>query len=300
MPFARPPRFIFCLAVCAALIACGTATADSDRLVDHLDRSWIENATWYEGEAEVNAYEATLEKYGAAREAERVIHILVTEGHDPEMLVKADDWRRDDLVPMLKFNSVVSVRTGIYHYQQMLSFFFDRRDLGLAKMTLASHEWCGNTFKQLVNHDGRSTYDFNTYWDGQGDGSFEVDFPEDLVIYEALPVAVRPLRFAEGLTVETPLLGPQRSSQATRPVIEKATVRVGAVETIEVPFGRGRAWPVTVEHAGGSDALWFEADFPHRLLRWEQAGGDRFELSASDRLAYWQLTGPGDETAFPN
>ena len=86
------------------------------RLADVLDTSWIENESWYDGRAEINLYDATLVMYGESRQADELAHIFVTESHDPELLVKADDWRRPGLVPVLKLNYVRSVRTGVYQF----------------------------------------------------------------------------------------------------------------------------------------------------------------------------------------
>lgn len=264
-------------------------------LFDVLDPMWIENATWYDGTAEINLYDATLVKYGQPREADELVHIFVTESHDEDLLVKADDWRRPGLVPILKFNYVTSVRTGVYRYEQMLSFFFDRRDLHLAKMTLSSHEWCGNTFKELVNFGDRESFDFNTYWDGQGNGSYEVDLPEDLVVYESLPGQLRALRFADGLEASFPLLPTQLSSRVAPLSWTRATVRVTGRGEVDVPAGTFDAWTLELEHAGGQDTFAFEADFPHRMLSWRQASGDSFRLKTSKKMAYWAKAGLGNE-----
>lgn len=177
----RAPSIFFLTVVLTAAIGCRQTVAQTGQseaearfpaseLFQQVDPAWVIDPYWFDGTAEINRYRATLVKYGQPRAADDVVHILVTEDHNPDLLVKGDDWRAPGLVKMLKFNYVTSVRTGVYTYQQMLSFFFDRADTRLAKMTLASHEWCGNSFKELVNFRGRSSYEFNTYWDGQGNG----------------------------------------------------------------------------------------------------------------------------------
>jgi hypothetical protein len=279
-------------------VSWSTAAADPSSLLSVLQKSWVDNAYWHDGKAEVNLYKASLVMYGKPRPAESVAHIIVTEKHRPDLLVKADDWRQPDLVDILKFNYVTNVRTGVYSYQQMLSFFFDRQDLHLAKMTLASHEWCGNTFKQLVNFRGKSSFSFNTYWDGQGEGSFPVEFPVDLVVYESLPVQLRALPFAVGFKTELSLLPRQLSSQVAPPQIEIAQLEVVGREDLRVAAGRFETWVVELRHKAGTDRLFFEAPFPHRLVRWQAAAGNLFELAKSKKLAYWQLTDLGDESAL--
>ena len=290
------PRQLSTFAVFVFLIASvAYAQQPPPRLADVLDTSWIENEYWYDGTAEINLYDATLVKYGEPRQADELVHIFVTESHDPELLVKADDWRRPGLVPMLKLNYVTSVRTGVYRYQQMLSFFFDRRDLGLAKMTLSSHEWCGNSSKELVNFQGRESFDYNTYWDGQGNGSYAVDLPDDLVVYDSLPGQLRALPWADGLAATFPLLPTQLSSRVQPLSWSDATVRVTGRGGVEVSAGTFDAWNVELEHAGGRDLLAYEAAFPHRMLSWQQASGDSFGLKRSEKMAYWAKAGVGDE-----
>ncbi|MCK5453055.1 MAG: hypothetical protein KAJ16_01770, partial [Calditrichia bacterium] len=67
---------------------------------------WMRNTYWFEGKAEINFYKAKIYKYGTPRQADEVIHILVTEKHKPDLLVKADNWREEGLVDMLKFNYI--------------------------------------------------------------------------------------------------------------------------------------------------------------------------------------------------
>lgn len=264
-------------------------------LFQHLDPQWVQNEYWYRGEAEIDLYDASLVKYGEPREVDEVAMIFVTEDFEPDLLVKADDWQRPDLVPMFKLNYVISVQTGVYRYEQMLSFFFRRADLGLTKMTLSSHEWCGNSFKELINHGERESFDFNTYWDGQGNGEYGVDFPDDLVLYDSLPAQLRALRFEEGLEATMHLLPTQLSSRVSPPAWETATLRVLPKTKVEVPAGTFEAWPVEVFHARGTDRLAFEAAYPNRMVRWHQAGGDRYELETSETMAYWNLNGKDDE-----
>ncbi|MEM8963205.1 MAG: hypothetical protein AAGD38_17100, partial [Acidobacteriota bacterium] len=274
-------------------------TSSRADFVDQLDTGWMQNDYWFDGTAEINQYASTRIMYGTPRPTDETAHIIVTEKHDPELLVKADDWRRPGLLDVVKFNYVTSARTGVYTYHQMFSFFFAQSDLRLAKMTLASHEWCGNTFKELVNVEGRESYDFNTYWDGQGNGSHDVDFPDGLVVYDSLPVQLRALPWRLGLRTELDLLPSQLSSKAPRPRWSRATLEVTAEETIEVEAGRFTTWVVELEHDRGTDRLWFETAFPHRMIRWEAASGDTHALRASTKMPYWQFNQPSDEQRLP-
>lgn len=271
-----------------------------ENFFEQVDHKWIENEYWFRGKAEVNFYQSNIMRYGTPRETKDVVHILVTEKHDPGLLVKADNWQRPGLLNMLKFNYVVNYQTGIYNYHQLMSVFFDQADLRTAKMTFGSQEWCGNSFKEMVNFKGKSSLTFNTYWDGQGNGKFEVNFPEDLVLYDALPVQLRMLKFKTGLIAKIQMLPTQFSSKISRPNPEEAVISVKSRDTIQVRAGEFACYRVEVAHSKGVDRLWFEAQFPHRLLLWEAFSGNRFELIESKNLAYWQLNKPGDEKYLPD
>ena len=263
------------------------------------DPAWPSHSYWYDGTAELNFYSAAIAKYGQPRQTDEVVHILVTEDHNPQLLVKADDWRSPGNVKMLKLNLQRTFRTGIYEYREMMTAYFDHNRRSFAKMTFASQEWCGSSFKEVVNYEGRSSYHFNTYWDGQGNGSYEVEFPSDMVPYDSLPAYLRMLDWNVGLKGDLQVLESQFSSKASPPKVHTAQLNVSRVEEVEVPAGAFQAYRVELEVGDKPELLWFEQEFPHRLLRWEAANGDRLELRASKKLPYWRLNKLGDETHLP-
>ncbi|MEM1181353.1 MAG: hypothetical protein AAGM22_23625 [Acidobacteriota bacterium] len=295
----QPVRFAAVLLAGALAVTLPGAAPAAD-LWSHLDTNFANNAYWFDGTAEVNLYDAKIVIYGQPRDAEEVAHIIVTEDLLPDSLVKADNPGREGLIPALKFNYTTEARTGVYTYRQMLSFFFDRGDMNAAKMTLTHNEWCGNTFKQLVNYQDRASYDYNTYWEGGGDGSFDVEFPKDLVIYDSIPVQLRALNFKVGLQAGIKLLPRQLSSRAQRPAVKPAVVRVTHREKVTVPAGEFDAFRLEIEHPGGLDSLHFEAAYPHRMIRWQRADRDLFELSHSEKMPYWQYNRPADAERLPN
>src|SRR5690606_37637721 len=93
--------------------------------------------------------------------------------------VKAD-WPYDGkpVVTMMKTNLVEDVDTDNYPYRSMTSVFAPRDDVMRPhKMTYTLHEWCGNTYKELRQHDGpggeRLVY--HTYWEGIASGEKPLD-----------------------------------------------------------------------------------------------------------------------------
>lgn len=277
----------------------GNSFSEGAGLFAHIDPSWIGNEYWYDGKAELNFYDAQIVQYGTPRPTRKVVHILVTEDHVPSQLVKADDWRQPGLFKMLKFNDVRSFQTGIYEYRQMMSVFFNVEDQHFAKMTFSSQEWCGTSFKEIVHFRDRSSFDFNTYWEGQGDGHFNIEFPRHLVLYDALPVQLRMLRWESGLEATLQLLPSQISSRAEAPRVSEARLRVEGQEQVDVPAGSFESYRVSVASETAEDIFWFEKAFPHRMLKRQAASGSLFELRATKKLAYWKLNQEGDEAHLP-
>lgn len=276
-----------------------TPDARQGNFFDQVNLDWTHAPYWFDGKAEINIYQSSVVKYGVPRQTDKVVHIIVSEKHKKDLLVKADNWREPGLIDVLKFNYLTTVQTGIYTYREMMSIFFDRANGHSAKMTFSSQEWCGQSFKEILNFDGRSSFCFDTYWDGQGKGEFEVDFPRDLVLYDALPVQLRMLNFRKNLSAEMSLLPTQISSKVQKPVVERAFLKVRIPIQIQVPAGTFKVYPVTVEHRRGTDRFWFETKFPHRLIKWESYAGNQYQLLKSEKLAYWQLNKPGDERYLP-
>ncbi|HSI78817.1 MAG TPA: hypothetical protein VK957_23185, partial [Lunatimonas sp.] len=79
---------------------------------------------WYNGEAEISAFDLTQYRYGESREGEAVL-IFVTEDLSKKKQVKLDNPQDAgrDAVKVLKLNMTKSFTTGIYPYNMMLSVF---------------------------------------------------------------------------------------------------------------------------------------------------------------------------------
>jgi hypothetical protein len=167
-------------------------------------------------------------------------------------------------------------------------------------MTFGTQEWCGQSFKELVNFNGNSSFHFNTYWDKQGRNSYDVIFPEDIFLYDALPVQIRMLNLSESEPVEISLIASQISSKAEKPELSPAKIKLIGNREIEVPAGRFTCQFVEVAHSRGKDQLWFESSFPFRMIKWETFNQDSYELLASEKLAYWELNKPGGEKYLPD
>lgn len=264
-------------------------------LFENIDYTWMKNPYWFDGKAEINFYNATIMRYGHPRDTKEIYHIIVAERHRTDQMVKADEWQRPDLLPVLKFNFVLNFQTGIYTYHQMASIFFKQEDARVYKMTLTSNEWCGNTFKEIINFKGKHVLNFNSYFDGTGSGSYPLPDEKDLVIYDGLPVQLRALKFEPGKILKFKMLSKQIDNNVKKPQVSEATLEIGSPEKIDTPAGEILTYPVVVKHPKGEDRLWFEAEFPNRMIKWMTFDGSQYLLRATEKLQYWKLNKPGGE-----
>jgi hypothetical protein len=102
-------------------------------------------------------------------------HHFVTEDFSKSKQVKLDrpEAAGADRLPVLKLNLVKKFNTGIYPYSLMLSVFspVDISASTHAVKTVASvQEWCGMTFTQINNKNGKYETTWNSYFESEGDG----------------------------------------------------------------------------------------------------------------------------------
>ena len=254
---------------------------------------FLANELWDDGLAEFNRYQGKEIRYGAAQKAE-VIHILVSEHFLPRSYVKADDAQVRGTYAVLKLNQLLMIQTGVYRYQQMTSHFWRRDDGRLLRFNLTSGDSCGNTYKDVQRNRHRpQRFDYRalTYWQGMEDVRRVLEVPADGVFYDELPVWVRAFAtdHAPGSGIELQLAGTIVHPQSQPLEFAPASARVEEAEH----DGETR-WLVTVDHEAGSDRFVLEAEWPHRLQRWDKADGGWLELIDSRRIAYWELNQPGD------
>jgi hypothetical protein len=272
---------------CRAPAAGGTASPSNPFAAD---------ALWDDGRAEIDAYEATIKRYGILRSLTAYL-VVVKEDLSKTQLVKADPGHDPgDLRTVLKLNHVLNYPTGIYSYHQMASCFFDRGTMDLMKLSLTSNEWCGNTYKEYTRRDGRGTLHVHTYWDNQAEATYELPTGPDVVFYDALPLWIRSLPQSAGTERALHLLPSQIESKGPRPEARAATLVAAREEGIVVPAGRFRALRWELRTAGRPpDVYWTAGDAPHVLVAWDRGDGGAYRLKWTQRLAYWTLNRPGDE-----
>ncbi len=290
----RALRVFLLAAVLLAPLGCGAGTADGSPY-PALD-GWASRPLFNDGRAEVCTYRATLTREGAPRET-RVRTVLVAEDLDPDLLVKADDWKRPGLLRCLKFGTLASIQTGIMAYHEAAYVFVAAADWIPVKEVRSHQDWCGTTLKSLVNRGGRHTFRWTTYWERDG-GSGERELPigDRTVPADALPAWIRGLDLKDGLAFDLEILPSFEGSKAGHPEPEKATLRVAGPTPRTVPAGTFTCWTVTVESGGRTFEASVQTGFPNLLVAWTDFHGQPHELESSQRTAYWEKTAPGDES----
>lgn len=265
--------------------------------------------TWGDGKAEVAGYDLVFPRYGHPRRGVAVA-VFVTEPFSESLQVKADPGRHpaSDEFQVMKLNLMRDFSTGLYDYNLMTSAFVGLAPAGgrpagaPAKIAFSAQEWCGQVFHQLNFRDGVVDESWRSYFDGEGDGEHRHQIPPGGLSEDVLPL------WARGLAA--PFLQP--GERKTLPVLRSlATARLfhkpvewgagtlargSAPRHVTVPAGtftvdvltadlpEGRKWTFCVESAGA-----------RRLVKWTVSDGEKGELRGADRLAYWQMNGPGFE-----
>jgi hypothetical protein len=263
---------------------------------------------WGDGRAELSGYRMRVTRYGAPREAELAL-IYVTEPHDRRTWIKDDDVGAPHRVEVLKLNQMVEFLTGIYPYSVMTSTFAPVEPFGderfqPVRIVHQVQEWCGAYSRLIWPGPERFRSLRLSYFAHGGERIREVDAPPGTLYEDALLVQLRELDgpFAgggdwEGMLV--PELWRLRTGhRGTDPV--PATIRRGDAERT---LAGGETVPVTrftleAEGTSGTYLRVFDVErgAPRRVLAWTTSTGEEAELLATERLPYWELNRPGDES----
>ena len=292
----------------------GTAAAEPALTPPVYDSAFWQH--WGDGQAELAGYDLTFPRYGKTRRGTAVT-IFVTEPFSNSARVKADPGKHPDadVFPVMKLNYVQDFPTGIYDYNIMTSTFVALRSVNgrpagtPAKVSFSSQEWCGHVYQQM-RFDGDSIrHELHSYFDSEADQDRRLDYPADGVAEDVLPfwargMAAPVLRPGESRTVRL-LRSLERARLGHRPVAWQQAELMRSVQpqTVTIPAGTFETdvYTVAVEPPDAglrSVTFYVEQAWPRRLVKWETTEGFRAELLASTRLKYWQMNGPGFESAL--
>jgi hypothetical protein len=272
-----------------ALIASATTEAALAQFTPALLQN---DSYWGDGKAEFNFYDAQIVREGQPRRCE-ILHIALREPFDPKQWVKVDDWKRPGVVPVIKFNQVLHVPTGVNVIQQMLSIFC-RTDNGLLlKWSLTHSDGAGNSFKEMRRFGEQLAFNWHTYWDGLADGSENITPPSNGYFYDELPLRVRTIDFSKPAgEFEIQLAPTTMNSKKDTIAFKPAKVNFTATE---------RKIDIAVQHDAGTDRFLLDGNFPFLLRDWNAADGSHLKMKNSLKMDYWNYNKNGDrERALNN
>jgi hypothetical protein len=259
---------------------------------------------WGDGRAELDGYRLTQPRYGAPR-AGTAVYVYVTEDFSDSLRVKADPGNhpKSDVYPVLKLNAIRDFQTGIYDYNVMTSTFLRvARAWPLAKVSFSSQEWCGNVFHEILPRGDHLKGVFHSYFDGEADGTEDLEIPKDAVYEDALPILLRGwngeyLKAGESRSVPfLPSLFYVRLFHHPLAWAKARIARSAKKSRVKVPAGTFEVTTWTVDVDGGRRLEFFiEATPPYRLVRQTGPNGEELALKGSTRLAYWKHNAPGGE-----
>jgi hypothetical protein len=250
---------------------------------------------WYQGKAEINAFDLTQYRYGEAREGEAVM-IFVTEEFSKKKHVKLDDHESAgrDGVNVLKMNMTKEFVTGIYPYHMMLSVFSPvYAETSAMKITASSQDWCGQSFAQMNLNGDAYKGKLYSYFEEEGD----VDFTAKALAEDHLWNLIRigPEHLPLGEVDLVPGLLEQRFSH--EPIVpQKALLRVKRIDStydeLEVDY---------VDY-NRMVKIWYERKFPYQITAFEEISlleDGTQEVSHAERKAvrqldYWTKNRVGD------
>ncbi|MEM9420210.1 MAG: hypothetical protein AAGA25_14320 [Planctomycetota bacterium] len=291
-----------------------TATALAD------DKPWTPQSygsdfgkVWYDGNAEMATYNLTYPRYNELRTGTAVA-ITVTEPFNPEKRVKSDTGGKGTH-NVVKLNLVEDFQTGIYDYNLMTSVFVPTKPVnGLpagspTKVSFSMQEWCGHVYQQALFSQDKTRSpgvreSINSYFETAADQQNTMKHPVGGIAEDALMMWARGLAgpaLEPGESIEVPVY---RSMALQRLLHVPATWENATLswqtdpQTVSTPAGDFECDVFTAKVAGVRTYTFYvdrADDGDRRLVKLARSDGYGMELTAVERLPYWQLNGNADE-----
>lgn len=254
---------------------------------------------WFAGQAEINKYTVDQARYGSQHPGEAIL-IYVTEDFLPEKQVKKE-FGNDKGVSILKLNSVEKFITGIYDYAIMTSVFTPidyRENAATLKISFSSQDWCGQSFAQMNNREGKLNFQSRSYFQGEGDQ--DVSLPstyleEDIWTRIRLEPQMLPLGKIEIVPSQKYLRLLHKDLKA---YAAEATLVLQVYDSKE----KAETYIYTLKYPELDRELKIcaESKFPYKILWWEeQLGPNQITKATLDTTLmepYWQKNNPQDSS----
>jgi hypothetical protein len=229
---------------------------------------------WYQQKAELARYALSQARYGEIHKGESVL-IFVTEPFLKDKQVKYEFGDKTNSIPVLKMNFTRKFYTGIYPYSVMTSVFspLDYQKLRTLKVTSSSQEWCGNTFMQLNNRNGKYHAEIRSYFQKEGDQDFDLNYAwlED-ELWTRIRMAPSTLPIGEIDLI--PGLQFIRLWHFDMKA-EKATAEMSSVTDRKLSTKPINVYTISYKNIPRKVVIKFEKEFPYAIVAWAetQPGG---------------------------
>ncbi|OUJ74448.1 hypothetical protein [Hymenobacter crusticola] len=251
-------------------------------LTPYFNAQWAMDKFWEDSLAEVATYAAE-QTVGAATQQFDCTLLTVKEEFSMQYNVRAADYKRKDLYPVMKVNQIYSLPTTPLPQHCLTSLFF-RRDqpVPLYKLTASAQDWNGVTFKAITDDGLQYVESYSSCQSQPGSGQRQLR--RDVLFEEALPYTLRSLRFERKPAFGATVRAAQAPDACLPPVYYTAQIRVadGLVADTAEP-----AWRVAVVLADRKENVyWFAKKYPNLLLRQTTWDGRRMTLKEVKRTAY--------------
>lgn len=279
-------KALLCATTClsaAAALACALAPAPRAT-----GDAWRTDRVWYDGLAEMCVYEATRTIYGQVRSYEATAYTN-KENVDPKTTCKSAS---NEGVEMFKHHWSERVPTPKYDYDFSTMSYTRAADLSAYKLTAATQEDCGASFKEMWRDGDHLKWLESVYFpDG---GRHEGTLRESrAVFFDALTLTLRDYDFVKRDDLLLWVVPMQKDTHRVAFEPARRTVRHVASGEIEVPAGKIATHELAlVDGEGRTEArFWFAADggapWLHALVRYEGPQGITYVLKKLERTAYW-------------
>ncbi len=281
-------------------LACGSVLVAQERttavrLSEAVRADWAGNE-WDDGKAEVAEYEGVRVIDGAPR-AHLLYLVTTVEDFNRETNARADwPFGQKPIVAVLQQNQNLSLSDTAPPRHLMSSTAVLRQEPAkVLKLVTSSQEWKGITSKEFDFSGRMPRRAWTSYRDEEGSGSEDLrSWPSEAVFDEQLPLLVRLLDLREGLETGMALVESQMTSEAGKPEVAAARLRVESAKgAVKVPAGTWAAedvWRVVLEGADGRGVEFFvEKAAPRTLLAWNGNDGQTYGLRSVKREAVWRF-----------
>jgi hypothetical protein len=257
---------------------------------------WRTDPAWGDGKAEKCVYDATREVYGAER---RYLATAYTNKQrmDPATGVKAAGAEAgpNDGVEVFKHHWAERVPTEAYDYDFSTAVFVRTADLAPFKLTAATQEDCGASFKQCWRRGERLAWLDSVYHPGAGLRQGEID-AAGVHFADGLALLLRDFPFDSPPEAPLPiaLVASQKDPRQVPFVPRDFRLAHRGRERVDVPLGAVEAHRIDLETPEGERvaSYWLAAEgaapWLHALVAYEGSGGVSYRLRSIERTAYWE------------